>query len=463
MEDFFDRFHAITGISKYSNSEVITPLNIVKDMVDLLPADVFNPDTKFLDPAVKSGRFLAEIYRRLFDSSLLSHMNEADRKEHILKNQLFGIATSAAAAAIVRKQLYADATIAGNIVYVDRYLTLMTDKGTDFRKLIEKEFGQMKFDVVIGNPPYQHNDGGGGRGNKATDIFDKFVIFALRISGRYTVMITPSKWYNKESLTEMKTQLISDKHLGALTHFPHSNDVFDADIGGGVSYFLHDKKTQFDNAIIKNITKQSTNAMNRSLCIGDNVILDNKVYHIIEQTIGEKCFVPASGDNPFGIGSNVYGSPVQEREDDVILVKGQSAFYLERSGLRSPELIDKYKCTIGKMNPDRGGVNGSTSWNVINVPKMLKPGYVIPQNFMVLYANKDPQQVINFWTYIKTKFARFLVLQAMAGVSLASPDNWKFLPEQDFSHHWTDQMLYEKYGLSTEEIEYIENTIKPME
>lgn len=81
MEDFFDRLQAVTGISKYSNSEVITPLNIVKDMVDLLPADIFKPEAKFLDPAVKSGRFLAEIYRRLMDSPLLSHMDEQDRRQ----------------------------------------------------------------------------------------------------------------------------------------------------------------------------------------------------------------------------------------------------------------------------------------------------------------------------------------------------------------------------------------------
>ena len=118
MEDFFDRFQAFTGVSRYSNAEVITPLNIVKDMVDLLPTDVFNPDAKFLDPAVKSGRFLAEIYRRLFDSPLLSHMNEADRRQHILTNQLYGLATSSAAATIVRKQLYDDPLEVGNIVYM---------------------------------------------------------------------------------------------------------------------------------------------------------------------------------------------------------------------------------------------------------------------------------------------------------------------------------------------------------
>lgn len=174
MEDIFDKLQAVISkdFTKYSNSEVITPKNIVKDMVDLLPPEIFNPDAKFLDPAVKSGRFLIEIYHRLMDSPLLAHIPEPDRQKHIIENQLYGLATSATAATITRKALYGNPKIAGNIVYIDRYLTLMADKGTDFRKLIEKEFGQMKFDVVIGNPPYQEST---GEGSRAKSIYCDFV------------------------------------------------------------------------------------------------------------------------------------------------------------------------------------------------------------------------------------------------------------------------------------------------
>lgn len=220
MEDFFDRFHAITGISKYSSSEVITPLNIVKDMVDLLPADVFNPDAKFLDPAVKSGRFLAEIYRRLFDSPLLSHMNETHRKEHILENQLFGLATSAAAAAIVRKQLYNDATVAGNVVYTADRVT---------KELIQGAFSIMKFDVVIGNPPY----------NK--DIFLDFVNMGYNLSSQYTCMITPAKWQTKDNKKNADFRKSLVPHMRDIVFYPDCLDVFGIAEPSGISYYLIDR------------------------------------------------------------------------------------------------------------------------------------------------------------------------------------------------------------------------------
>ena len=218
MIDTFSLLQKYTGISKYSNSEVITPQNIVKDMVDLLPPEIFNPDTKFLDPAVKSGRFLAEIYRRLFDSPLLADRfpNEADRRKHILENQLYGFATSETTAIIARKQLYDDPTIAGNMVYIPNYLTSMADKGTDFCKLVEKEFGQMEFDVVIGNPPYQ--DG-------KRSIYHNFINNAVGTAKSIVCMITNSNWFGRDEFKDTRKNMI-DFGLAKVIDFPKIGDVF---------------------------------------------------------------------------------------------------------------------------------------------------------------------------------------------------------------------------------------------
>lgn len=216
MEDIFDKLLAITGISKYSNSEVITPLNIVNNMVDLLPPEIFNPDTKFLDSAVKSGRFLAEIYRRLFDSPLLSHMDKQTRRQHILGNQLYGLATSAVATTIVRKQLYDDPTIAGSVVYTEGKVT---------KKLIQGAFENMKFDVVIGNPPY--ND----------DIYLDFVTLGHRPASKYTCMITPAKWQSKGGKKNEKFRKDIVPYMSEVVYYPDCSDVFEITSWGGISYF----------------------------------------------------------------------------------------------------------------------------------------------------------------------------------------------------------------------------------
>ena len=127
MEDLFDRFQAITGISKYSNSELITPQNIVKDMVDLLPASVFNKE--------------AEIYKRLMESQLMvqAFPEEQKRRQHIIDNQIYGFATSGIAATLVRRQLYDDPTLVKNIYFTT---------AKDIVKEIQGAFSNMKFEIL---------------------------------------------------------------------------------------------------------------------------------------------------------------------------------------------------------------------------------------------------------------------------------------------------------------------------
>ena len=230
MEDFFDRFQRITGVSKYSTSEVITPTWVVSDMVDLLPSEVFVPESRFLDPAVKSGRFLAEIYRRLMSSEAMKRAfpNKQDRQRHILDNQLYGFATSGIAATIARKQLYNDPTKRGNIKFTG-------DKVT--KELIQGAFENMKFDVVIGNPPY----------NRGMDI--DFVKLGFDLSKQYTVMITPAKWQTAEAdqkiasrmtYGEFREQLVP--HMSHVCFYPDCGNVFRISQVDCISYFLMDKE-----------------------------------------------------------------------------------------------------------------------------------------------------------------------------------------------------------------------------
>lgn len=170
MKDIVSIINKYLSISKYSDSEVITPMNIVKDMVDLIPEEVFIPTATFLDPAVKSGRFLLEIANRLMEAPKMKEAfpDEADRLEHILNEQLYGLAKSEFAATFCRKALYDNPIETGNIRVINEHEDKIkrnnfgqNDNGTQmtFRDYLSKEFKQVRFDVVIGNPPYNNDIG----------------------------------------------------------------------------------------------------------------------------------------------------------------------------------------------------------------------------------------------------------------------------------------------------------------
>lgn len=471
MEDVFDKLQAITGISKYSGSEVITPQNIVKDMVDLLPPEIFKPDAKFLDPAVKSGRFLAEIDRRLFDSPLLADRfpNEADRRQHILENQLYGLATSATAATIVRKQLYDDPTIAGNIVYIDRYLTLMANKETDFRKLIEKEFGQMKFDVVIGNPPYQHNDGSGGKGG-AGAIYDKFILKGISIASK-VVMITPSRWFTGgRGLGQFRDKWLNDIHIKNIRHFSNSGEVFDGvRIAGGVSYFLWDN-THKNTDIGVEFRMDDTTEM-RKLNEHDVFIVDSLSNNITRKVKQQKG-MPLSQilKDKYYYGIDELGFSI---DGDLHLFnsEGVTKNIIKSSDLKNPSI--GFKCVTSSMTPDA----------VTKPYAVLNPIYILDENTVsasgyIVFDGLSSEQAVPLKKYLSSKLVRLLILNRRIGVN-ANRDAYSFVPVPDLRNYqdqvgqykvdWSksvadiDKQLYEKYGLSQEEIEYIENTIKPME
>lgn len=457
-----DAFNSIKSAAE-TNTRIFTPKKIVKEMLEALPPEVWNSQTVFFDPAVKSGIFLVEIFNKLMETpSLIKEFpDQQARKSHILKNQMMGIATDKLSCLTAQRNIYGYMNPTGNIRTMENYMDLVKNKSSKYYvEAVQKEFGEnMKFDVIIGNPPYQEGTGG-GRGNRADDIFHKFIEKAMLLDSIIT-MIVPSKWCNKDSLTGFREKFIADNHIEKLVHFENSKDCFDVDIAGGVSYFIYNPKEKYSTCSVVN---EKNEPVNRPLTINGSsrVILNNIGYSIIEHVKNEKCFVPASGDNPFKIRSDEYGDIVRRNQDDIRLIKGKEEYFFRRTEIAENLMIDQYKCSIGKMNPDRGGVNNSNAWNVINVPKLLDKGDVIAQNYMILYASDSKEKVSNFMSYAKSKFFRFLLLQGMSGVSLSSESNYIYIQIQDFSHPWTDEMLYKKYNLTDEEIAYIEATIKPM-
>ena len=467
MEDIFDKLQAITGISKYSNSEVITPQNIVKDMVDLLPADVFNPDTKFLDPAVKSGRFLIEIYHRLMNSPLLAHIPESDRQKHIIENQLYGLATSPVAATVTRKALYGNPLVIGNIVYIDRYLILMADKGTDFHKLIEKEFGQMKFDVVIGNPPYQ--DG-------TTSIYQYFIDGALDGKNTKICMITKNNWLNSDLMSQTRNRMIKSG-LTKIINYPIIGEVFSG-VAASVTIFLIDTEkgktdTEYQEIREGKVISNYCADLSRYPVIMTTK-LEKSIAEKVTSTDGDVCFgrnvlgakhfqINTNGAAGFSSGSPMLNDYEARRSDtDIQIVymdKSKCPYvrYLSQDELpRGHDILEKYKVVCGRTTSSGDGV-------ITNI-NVAMPNQVTSASWGVMYSCDSREEAFIVAKYLKTKFVRFLVrIMCSDGVQGLNGYRFSLVPEQDFSHPWTDQMLYKKYGLTQEEIDYIEATIKLMD
>lgn len=481
----------LLGISKYSNSEIITPQKVADAMVNLLPDEVFTPDTTFLDPACKSGVFLTTLKSRLMNSDKMieAFPDKKERQQHILEKQLFGIATSQTAWLMCMRTLYGYLPTTTNIVYIPNYLQRMADKTTDYKKLIQEGFKQeMTFDVIISNPPYQMGTGGGASTEDAMPLYNRFIEKTMAMNPYYISMIIPSRWMSggKAVLNDMRHQIIKEKHLSKVFNYKVSSDVFqNVDIAGGVQYFIMDmhrifEEVEFHNLEIMN-DRLSDNVAFRKLSMYSYndaynklqymIITDNKSASIISKVM-KKC----ETDNlkrfntsvlhrtPFGLSSDFEDSVIEtpERKIKVICSNGRETFTEPGMIKANLDKVGKYKVCAGKVNPDRGGLNGGNKLNVINKPFIVNPNEVCSMTYLVLSVHDNLQEALYTMQYLKTKFARFLIQTTLSGISMTSR-NYMFVPYEDFTHPWTDEELYKKYNLTQEEIDYIESTIKPME
>ena len=407
MNDTFSLLQKYTGISKYSQSEVITPQWVVSDMVDLLPQEIFNPDATFFDPAVKSGRFLIEIYNRLMASDLMKQAfpNEQDCHKHIIEKQLFGFATSPTAATVVRKTLYDDPLSTGNIRFTSDKLT---------NGLIQGAFSNMKFDVVIGNPPYNN------------DIYLDFVTLGHQLSTQYSIMITPAKWQAKSGDKNEKFRKDIVPYMSKIVYYPDCGDIFDIGDVGGVSYYCIKKVESNDCTII-------------SKCYSNKVI--NNKYAKRRVNFRLACYC------------------------DTIL---------EKLGNETKLKIDKEYRQYNYMittPPAIGGAKGSKSFLLGNsgMCQCIKLGktytkddaLMLPNHYSILCSDDTEEKFNSKVSYIYTRFIRFLVFIGLTTQSILTEETWRFVPDPGaFDHIFTDDELYKKYGLTPEEINIIESVIK---
>ena len=319
--------------------------------------------------------------------------------------------------------------------------------------------------ITAGNPPYQLSTGGGSA--QATPLYDKFVEQAKKLKSRYLSMIIPSRWFaGGMSLDNFRANMLTDNRIRVLVDFPNAKDCFpQSSIGGGVCYFLWDR----DNSglcKITNVSANKKNTMTRKLDeyevfvrYNDAVSILQKVSAKKERKFSELC----SSLSPFGIGSSERGDEV-EFSGSLKLYSSKGIGYVTADMVKaSNEWIYAHKVLISKTSAEHAGEpDKNGTFKVLSKVLPLAPGDVCTFSYFLAGPFSDEKETQNAISFLRTKFVRFLVLQAVSSINLTK-DKFQFVPVQDFSKPWTDEELYAKYGITDDEIAFIDSMIRPMD
>lgn len=508
-ETFFDKIYknktlhtpdVLSCLANLSNDEVFTPPDVVNQMLDLLPQELFSdPNTTFLDPACKTGVFLREIAKRLLVGLQDKIPNLQERIDHIFHKQLFGIAITELTSLLSRRSLYCSKypngeysishfdTAEGNIRFRRIKHTWIGDKckfcgaNKSYDRGDEKEthayefihtenpekIFNMKFDVIISNPPYQLSDG--GQAASAKSIYQLFVLQCKKLNPRYISMIIPARWYSNgkgQGMNEFRQEMLFDDRISSLIDFKNSNDCFPGvNIAGGVCYFLWEKDYH-GKCSITNISNNIANTTTRYLNEFDVLVRDNTAISIIRKIniFSNDMFNKyVKSYNYFAIRSFERGIESPKTNNDVILLTSQGRGHYPIKKITDKEqILDKYKVVITYAMSGGNKPSSDGNYQVVSSLQVLNPYEVCTETYLILGVFNSFEKANNLITYVKTKFFRFLLLQALTSIHITK-DSFQFVPMQDFSKPWTDEELYKKYNLSQEEIDFIESMIKPME
>lgn len=320
----------------------------------------------------------------------------------------------------------------------------------------------MQFDVIIGNPPYQLNDGGGD-GSSATPLYHRFIEQAIQLEPRFLSMVVPSKWFSGgKGLDEFRAKMLSDQRIRYLIDYPNSRDAFNGvDVAGGVMYFLWDRDNHGTCMVETRANGQSVVA-ERSLNEHEVFVRDNRVLGIIKKVKaqGDQEFTNlVSARRPFGIDAAHKGNKTGEL---YLYASGGDRRIDRKDVIKGTELIGKWKVLLSKTSSEHAGQpDKSGRKRVLSRIEVMPPDSVATESYLIVGPFRSEQEAECAAEYLRTRLARFLVSAILLTQNITR-GSFVFVPTQDFSKSWTDKTLYKRYLLTPEEIEFINSMIRPM-
>jgi len=517
----------LTCIANLSNDEVFTPPEFANRMLDTLTeawaashggADIWaDRSVTFLDPCTKSGVFLREITSRLTRGLESEIPDLQERVDHILTKQVFGIATTHLTSLLARRSAYCSkhargehsiakgfASDGGNIWFerlkhtwagtrceycgtsraiLDRAEGLETHAyafihAADVKARVAELFGaNMQFDVVIGNPPYQLSDD--GFGTSAAPIYQRFVEQAKALEPRFLSLVIPSRWFaGGKGLDEFRESMLSDDRVRSIDDFLSASDVFPGvGLKGGICFFLWERDNPGQCRVTTHFKDEPPSTTVRPLLeegvdvfirFNEGLSILKKVA-AVENGNSPSLLLPenkrferlVSSRKPFGLATTFKGKAKKGTDDLLIYQNGGTGYVARKSISAGLPLIDKWKVYTGRAAPGTGN-RDTYPHRIISTPFVGEPGSVSSETYLCIGPFDSKGEADSVLSYLSCRLTRFLIL-----LHKPSQDTtrkvYTFVPTQDWTKRWTDKDLYEKYGLSDEEVAFIEKVVRPMD